>query len=477
MSLYLGIDVGTTKTAAVILDAHTGLPIAAEAAANTNQLPTPAALSEWDASAGVDLAFTVARKAVAAARPLGTIDGIGVTGQMHGAVVVADHCLEPLTPLVGWQDKRCDLPIGDFPSTIAWMRHLAGSDLLGRTGCRLATGYLGPTLFWLARRSQLPSSPATACFMPDYVVARLCEQRPVTDPSNAGSSGVFNAVERGWEEDLLRALDLPLPLFPQVLPTGSIIGHLAPAPAAALGLPAGVPVMNALGDNQASFFSSVAEPERDLLINVGTGGQISAALKRFVPPDVLESRCFIGDTFLLVGAGITGGSAYALLRDFIRQVGQEVFGLDVSADLYPTLNRLAEAVAAGSDGLRCDPRFTGTRHDPSQRGSFTEISPANLTPGHLARALLEGVAETFWSIYDEMQAVGLKPRARLVGSGNGIRRNPLLARILAARFAMPLAMPQHAEEAATGAALLAAVATGELPDLAAAGRLIQYVTE
>jgi len=474
MSLFLGIDVGTTKTAAVVVDTKTGSLVAWQERPNDNRLGAAPDRSEWDAHAGLELAMAVSCEAAERARSFGQVEGIGVTGQMHGVVVV-DEDLEPRTPFIGWQDKRCDEPTREFDSTIAQMRRLASEEFLSGTGCRFATGYMGPTLFWLAQNGLLPSDGVTASFMPDYVVAWLCQQRPVTDPTDAASAGVYDLVRHCWHEDLLRTLGLPLSLFPAVLPTGSLAGRLAPEPAKALGLPAGLPVMNALGDNQSSFFGSVASPAHDLLINIGTGGQISATVRHFVPPEVLETRPFVGEDYLLVGAGMTGGNAYAAIRDFVLQIGEQVFGVTRSGDLYAVLNRLAEAVAPGSEGLQCDPRFAGTRHMPWQRGSFTGISPANFTIGHFVRALFEGMAETFWSAYVEMQAKGLEPRQRLVGSGNGIRRNPLLAHILAERFGLPLVTPVHTQEAAYGAALLAAVAAGAVPSLSAAGSLIRYL--
>jgi sugar (pentulose or hexulose) kinase len=199
---------------------------------------------------------------------------------------------------------------------------------------------------------------------------------------------------------------------------------------------------------------------------------VSAATPLIAPTGPLETRPFVGDRYLLVGAGLTGGAAYAVLHDFIRQVGAEIFHV-AAEDLYAALNRLAAATPPGSDGLLCDPRFTGTRHEPNRRGSFSNLAPANFTPGHLARALLEGMAIAFHALYEAMLAAGARPRQRLIGAGNGMRRNPLLARIVAERFALPLATPRHTEEAAVGAALLASVAAGE-HSLASAGDLIRY---
>jgi len=83
-------------------------------------------------------------------------------------------------------------------------------------------------------------------------------------------------------------------------------------------------------------------------------------------------------------------------------------------------------------------------------------------------------AEAFHDLYGQMPAAGLTPRKRLIGVGSGIRRNPVLAEILSATFGVPLVTPVHTEEAAYGAALLAAVGTGALPGPAEAGRLIIY---
>lgn len=474
MGLYLGIDVGTTKVAAVVVDAATGAQVASASAPEPGPLPAAAGRSEWDAAAILTQALAAGREAVAASGRTAEFAAIGVTGQQHGMVLVSTapgDNLRPLTPLIGWQDRRCDEPTDGFPSTIALMRHLMGEAATERTGCQIATGFMGATLYWLARRDQLPATPAVATFMPDYLVARLCGQLPLTDPTDAGGAGLFDVVARRWDANLLAALDLPAELLPPVRPTGAIVGSLAADVASALGLPIGLPVMNAIGDNQASFFGSVGASTDDALVNVGTGGQVSAIIGHFVRGNFMETRPYLNDTYLLVGGGIIGGRSYAVLRDFIRQIGRDIFDTEGPDDLYPILNRLAASVPPGADGLRCDPRFGGNRFDPDQRGSITGLDGRNLTPGHLARALLEGMARTFHDLYGNMLAVGLSPRTRLVGAGNGVRRNPLLSDLLRESFNLPLVSPRHTEEAAHGAAMLAAFGVGELTLAEATGRL------
>ena len=474
MGLYLGLDLGTTKIAAVIIDAATGEPLAVASAPEPKPLSAAPGRSEWDAGAMVARALATGREALAASGRTGEVRGIGVTGQQHGMALAGstpEGGPRPLGPFIGWQDRRADEPDGAFPSTVARMHHLAGEAALARTGCRLASGFLGATLYWLAGRELLPQEATCAVTLPDYVVACLCAQPPVTDPTNAAGAGLLDVAARRWDAELIAALDLRVDLLAPIRSTGAIVGQLAPDAAVALGLPAGVPVMNALGDNQASFFGSIGVATGDLLVNIGTGGQISAIAEGFTRGELLETRPYLGDTHLLVGAGILGGRSYALLRDFIRQIGREVFGVERTDDLYPLLNALAAATPSGSDGLRCDPRFGGNRFDPDQRGSFTGLDARTFTPGHLARAVLEGMAETFRALYDTMLAAGLTPRTRLVGSGNGLQRNPLLADRLNETFALPLVSPRHAEEAARGAATLAAIAVGELSADEATARL------
>ncbi len=474
MALYLGLDVGTTKVAATIVDAATGAQLVTERAPQPEPFPALPGRSEWDARAIRDRALAVGRAAVTASGRADQIAAIGVTGQQHGGLLVSTapgDDLRPLTPLIGWQDKRADEPGADGVTPLAALHaRLVGLDTRG-TGCAVASGFLGTTLFWLAQRDELPTRDARVTFVPDYLVGGLCGALPVTDPTDAGGAGLFDAAHGRWHAGMLAALDLPAALLPPVAPTGTLLGTLGAAGAAALGLPTGVPVMNALGDNQASFFGSVGVATDALLVNVGTGGQVSAIAPRFARGALLETRPYLAGSYLLVGAGIVGGKSYALLHDFFRQVGRDLFGVEPPDDLYPAINALADAVPPGSDGLRCNPRFGGNRYDPDQRGAFVGLDARTLTPGHLARALLEGVATTFHDLYGTMQDAGVAPRTRLIGSGNGLRQNPLLTTLIAERFDLPLLRPAHREEAAYGATLLAAVATGELTPDEATSRL------
>lgn len=479
MSLYLGLDVGTTTLSTVILDMQSGSLKAKHTVVHDAEATSAQDKARGRAELDLERLYPqMLRALIEAVTQVGAerawVRGIGVTGQMHGlALLGADN--RPLGPAITWQDRRAQEQIPDSSETyLERFISLAGGPLaFERMGCLPATGYLGVTLFWLKLNSQLPPPPARACFIPDAAVSFLTGCPPCTDPTDGGSSGIMDIVARQWDWPLIERLGLPRELFPPVRESGERAGELRPELARELGLPQGTPVCVALGDNQASFLGSVREPETSLLINVGTGSQLSALAERFQRPPGLDVRYFPGGKYLLVGAGLFGGRSYSYLREFFRRVGAAFFGGRGDEELYEEMNRLAAQVPPGADGLRCSPLFTGTRADPTLRGSFTGITPENLTPGHLTRALLEGMAEGFYAFYEQMRPL-LGPRAQLIGSGNGLRRNPLLAQILAERFGMPLSIPVLEEEAAVGAALLAGVGAGEFTDIAEASQVWRY---
>ncbi len=482
MPVVLGVDLGTTTVTALALDTRRGDVLACHTRANEAEVTAAAdrarGRSEWDARR---IAATACACLGEVAGALGErrrdLAGLGITGQQHGGLLVGAGP-EPLTPLINWQDRRA---LEAHPASGRTYLQEAcarlGEEAPRRTGCRLAAGFLAVTLFWLKENGGLPQG-ARACFVMDYFAALLTGKAPVTDATCGGSSGVFDTRGGAYDPALVEALGLPRELFPPVRSSGEVLGGLTPALAGATGLPAGLPVCVGIGDNQASFLGSVAERDGSALVNVGTGGQAAVYSADFIPLDdpLLETRPFPRGGYLLVFPGLVGGRTYAVLESFYRQVGVQLLGVPEPGSLYPAMNRLASQAPRGADGLRCEPLFTGTRAEPELRASFTGLSPENFTPAHLTRALLEGMARALHGGYERLARHTAGACRRLVGAGNGLRQNAVLAQAVADEFGLPLRLPAHREEAAYGAALVAAVGTGVCADLTEAGRLIRYET-
>lgn len=473
MTLTLGIDIGTTTITCLALDATDGAVRATETVPNDAEITSASdktmGRSEWDASGIVDRACHCVKAVVERLdNQRAELVGVGITGQQHGVVVV-DEANQPLTPFIGWQDRRGQEAFQDTGQTyVEHAASLSDADAPERTGCRLATGWLGTTLFWMQSNGVLPNS-GVAYFIPDLFAACLTGGTPVTDPTLAGSSGVFNTAERRWDEAIVEALGIPVAMLPQVREAGRDVGTVSESASSRTGLPVGLPVFVPIGDNQASFVGSVADRQDSVLVNVGTGAQVAAYTERYVYSPPLETRPFPMGGYLLVHAGLCGGRSYALLERFFRAVGEQVLGVVADEPVYEAMNRLVATVPIGADGLRCKPLFTGTRENPQLRGSWTGVSPENFTPAHIARALLEGIASELADSHGLIREASQKAYGRLIGAGNGLRENSVLAGIVADEFGMPLAFPRHREEAAVGAALVAMVGAGLFPDLTAAG--------
>lgn len=241
-------------------------------------------------------------------------------------------------------------------------------------------------------------------------------------------------------------------ILPQVVSSGTIVGVTSK----------GIPVVSSLGDYQASFLGSVPNPEESMLINIGTGSQLSALVNEIhAIPKGMEARPFPGGGVLLAGAALSGGRSYALLENFFRQLISAYARVEI-IDVYLLMERLLRQEPNMASDLTVNPLFLGTRGQPDVRGSVEGITLDNFTPGNLAHAFLQGMVDELYAFYAAFQANTAKPFRSLIGSGNALRANPYLCTKVQATFGIPLVLSNFAEEAALGAALCAAVGTGAI---------------
>ena len=460
MSIVLGVDLGTTKITCVAMETTRRQVLAVGTTLNDANVTSDAdrviGRSEWNVDRIVKQGLECLKQVAGQlADQVRAVSAIGITGQQHGMLLVGtDH--KPISPLINWQDRRAlDLETSTDISWLQQTRKLLGEDVWKRTGCRLQPGFMAGTLYWLKAHQLLPDH-SRALFVMDHFGAILTGSPAVTEPSCAGSSGVFNVLTRNWDDEAIGALGLPRSVFPEVREVSEPIGRLTSEIAAQTGLAAGIPICAAIGDHQASFLGSVTDRDTSVLVNVGTGAQVAVFTSQldFVPP--IELRPFPGGGNLLSNVGLAGGWSYQVLEQFFRDVGRSVFQHDSPVPLYEQLNRLAKSVPAGAEGLRCEPLFAGTRLDPTVRGTLSGLSPQNFTARHLARAVLEGMGRSLCNGYEDIRRITGRSQSRLIAAGNGLRENPLLSEIVSEAFGLPINFTEHREEAAVGAALTAA---------------------
>lgn len=426
--ITLGIDIGTTSICAALYCKEEERVIASRTVRHGAKLPSREGFAHlMDAEGLAELARQLYRELSGCAPA--PISGLCVTGQMHGVLYI-DGEGNAVSPLYTWMDRRGALLRADGQSFAEYFSALTGFDL--------KPGYGGLTHLCNLERGEVPCEAVGLCTVMDYAAMKLCNAaRPVTDPTNAASLGLFDP-ERG--EFAGEAKDF----FPKVLPSRSVIGHTAE----------GVPVFNSIGDNQAGVYYALGSREDAFLLNMGTSTQVSAVSGEVFPAPGLERRPYFDGKNLYVGAGLNGGNVYAALKDFLAQTLYLLGGVEKD-DLYPAMNRLLTA-QEGTGGLQADTRLLGSRICPEARGSISNLSMENFDLPCLVNAVAEGILEESRQLYLCLPDSLRKGHREMFLSGNLLRNSEGFRQKAGRIFALPVTLAQAPEEAAAGAAKFAA---------------------
>ncbi len=453
MLKIIGLDIGTTTLSAVVVDAAKGEIIKSVTVPNDY---TVASDDEYhktqNPDAIVDKMLEIKEQLV---KEQGDIAAIGVTGQMHG-IVYCDSDGYAVSPLYTWQDASGQK---DFKNTTY-------ADYLSKlTGYNMASGYGLTTHFVNMQEGNVPESAVTMCTVHDYLVMKLCgNSAPIMHTSDAASLGCFDIKSGIYDKAALDKLGVSFEFMPMVSGEIAVAGRDKN----------GIPVSLAIGDNQASVLGSV-KGESDVLVNIGTGSQVSVITSALTADGNIELRPLYSDKNLLVGAPLCGGRSFALLHRFFKECAS-LLGGDTE-NVYKMMDTVAEADLSERP-ICVDTRFCGTRRDPSLRGSISAISEENFTPQNLTRGFLWGMAEELYSLYSEMCKLSGQGAVRMVASGNAVRKSLALREYLKERFGMSLDIPAHKEEAAFGAALFGAVAAEIFSDITCAqNKIVHYLGE
>ncbi len=439
MKLTLGIDLGTTKAAAVIIDENRNL-LAVAGAAHNAALATVVNGAEQDTGKVFACVENIVNQLPADLRS--QLSAVGVTGQMHSVLLGRDSAV---SPLVTWQDHRCgEALIAEFQQ---------------RSGKTLREGFGGTTLARLAKENMLADWNFAATIS-DYLAATLTgNDRIFTDPTHAASWGLFDAAAGNWDFKALDALNIPRKLLPEIKPCGAVTGNVSTAASERFGIPAGIPVVNAIGDNQASILASGNDFSREIYLTLGTGAQLSMVVDALPPelPEEIEARPFPGNRTLLVAAPLCGGAAFAFLADTVNAFRRDLGEAELpKGALLDKLDELALAVLEkGSEELVIAPHFLGERWNPALRGSCDGLTLGNATPGRIGAALALGIVRNLKNGFAPEVLAG---KTEIIGSGNAVRLLKSIQRAIRSEFGLPLTLSEAREEAAVGAALLAQTA-------------------
>lgn len=432
-ALYLGLDVGTQGTKALLYDNDTHTVVAI-GSSSYGLIPSDVpARAEQHPDTWLEGIRQATAQALAQVPGAGRrVKGLAVSGQQHGMVCLDAHG-KVLRPAKLWCDTE----------SAAEAREL--SDAFGWT---LVPSFTVTKLLWLKRHEPHVFDATRTVLLPHDYVNLWLTGRAAMECGDASGTGLLDLATRQWDVGAMDRVDPRLrDMFPPLLGPDQAVGSLLPEVAKQLRLTAGIPVGPGSGDNAMSALGAGAISDGSVVMSLGTSGTVFARSPTHLPDPsgVIAPFCDATGAYLPLLCTLNCTRVLEEVR--------EMFGLD-----HEQLTRLAEAEPPGCCGLTYLPYLMGERTPcwPHASGALLGLRPGLMRPGLLYRAAMEGATLALLSGFRRMVGAGLAPAAeglRLVGGG---ARNSLWRRMAADAFQMAVLLPAEAESAALGAALQAA---------------------
>lgn len=432
--LAVGIDIGSTTISATVIDTQNNIQVESYTVSNGAEIIVEnPAFYEQDPLVLCDKAIRLIEIITDNYK---NIKAIGVTGQMHGIVYI-DKNGNAVSNLITWQDKRAD---ESFKNEVTYC-----DNIFELTGQTVNTGFGFATHYYNCINNLVPDNTYSFCSIMDYLVMKLTETTfPLLHSSVAASFGLFDIKGLKFKTDAISKLGIDNVTLPKVTDDFYIVGRYK-----------NIPVSVAIGDNQASFIGAVDNLDDTILVNIGTGSQISMVTDSFEENETLELRPLIKNKYILCGSALCGGKSYAILEKFFRSF---VTASDFpEASKYDIINKLVlDAYTQGKNTPTVEPFFRGKRSDPSLKATISNITEDNFTPGQLALGFVKGICG---EAYDFL-GPRCKTKKQIIASGNAVRKIPVMKSVISDMFGLPVEVTNNKEEAALGAALFAASSVG-----------------
>ena len=455
MAYWLGLDVGTTGSRAVIIDQSGAVTAAASADHAAMAQPEPT----WAEQDPRDW-WRAAQEAIGSALRLGgiagkEIAGVGLSGQMHGAVLL-DSKHEVIRPAIIWCDQRSQVQAD-------WFTERIGAARLKEITCNPAlTGFTVPKLLWVRDREPENYGCMRMLLLPkDYIRFRLTGAF-FTEVSDASGTLLLDVPRRRWSPHILDALDLNPEQLPVVAESHEPTTRISAEGAAATGLTIGTPVVGGGGDQAAGGVGNGIVEPGIVSSTIGSSGVVFAYTDapHLDQGGRVHTFCHaVKDRWHVMGVTQGAGLSLRWFRDNFA-AAELAHARAAGKDPYDLLTAEAASAPAGCEGLIYLPYLMGERTphlDPLARGVFFGLT-ARHTRSHIVRAILEGVA---FSLRDSLEIFGeMGVASEQIRASGGGGRSPLWRQIQADVFGREMVTINATEGSAYGAALLAATGTG-----------------
>jgi xylulokinase len=469
MTYYLGIDIGTSGTKSLLIDAA-GNPIAEATATYPLATPKPLWTEQnpddwWNATKSTVIA--VIKKAKVKSHE---VRAIGLSGQMHGSVFLNARG-KVIRPALLWNDQRTSAECDEIT------QRAGGREALIRMVANPAlTGFTAPKLLWLRNHEPKNYDSLKYLLLPKDEIRRRLTGELATDASDASGMLLLDVRKRNWSTELLSKLDIDPAILARVYESEEVTGTLRSDVAAELGLSTDCKVVAGAGDCAAGAVGNGIVRQGILTASLGTSGVVfcHSDTPQYDAAGRLHTFCHaVHGKWHMMGVTL---SAAGSLQWFASQLCSELMKKK-GIDPYEVLNQEADHVAPGSEGLFFLPYLAGERTphaDANARGCFIGLTNKH-GRGHLARSVMEGVGYSLRESLEIIQTLGVPVKEiRLSGGG---AKSALWKQILADSFGQKVCTINAEQGPAFGVALLAAVGNGEFKNIEEACKATISVVE
>jgi xylulokinase len=460
MTIYLGIDIGTSGTKTLAINDR-GKILAQALATYPCYHPKPL-WSEQDPEDWWQATVRTVRAVVKKAKlKPADVRAIGLSGQMHGSVFL-DKNNRVVRRALLWNDQRTAAECEEIE------RRAGGrKKLIEMVANPALTGFTAPKILWLRNKEPKNFDKTVKVLLPKDEIRRRLTGEFAAEVSDASGMLLLDVVRRRWSKELLSKLELDSSLLAPVYESEEVTGRLSPETAKMLGLSTDCMVVGGAGDCAAGAVGNGIVRPGVLSTSIGTSGVVfvHSETPQVDPHGRLHTFCHaVNGKWHMMGVTLAAGGSLQWFRNAVCQtLANEAKKRKI--DAYDVLTEEAAVTPAGADGLFFLPYLAGERTphaDPIARGAFVGLTLKH-SRGHLVRAIMEGVT---YSLRDclaiiEEQGVAVK---QIRASGGGAR-SPFWRQMQADVFSKTVVSMAADEGPAYGVALLAAVGAGEFNDI------------
>ena len=459
MKYLIGIDVGTSATKTVLFD-ELGTVIASA----SREYPLYQPQNGWAEQNPEDwrnaVLATVSEEKEKSAAEKEDILGIGISGQMHGLVML-DEKGEVIRPSIIWCDQRTGAEVEEMLTLMPRERWIA------ITANPPLTGWTAAKILWVRRHEPENYARCKHILLPKDYIRYILTGVFATEVSDASGMQLLDVPGRCWSQEVLDALSIDRDLLGTVYESCQVTGSLLPEIASKTGLSTKTIVVGGAGDNAAAAVGTGIVRDGTAFTTIGTSGVVFAHTSKVsIDPKGRVHTCCCAVPGAWHIMGVTQGAGLSLkwfkdefCQDYLARAEKE------GCDVYDLINADVSEIPAGSNRLIYLPYLMGERTphlDPDCRGVFFGLSAIH-TKKHLLRAVMEGVSYSLCDCNEILKEMGVEVTQMMACGGGG--KSPVWRQMLATLYHCPVKTVKQDEGPALGVAILAGVGCGLYPDI------------